>query len=514
MSNEEFLKSAGIWSEKDRIGLWQWRGSSEVQPRIRRFSAFILGVLASSVQGAGTLSARLVGLDGIRPRSLHEILRQGVVPYLDQDKVMLEWEDLVPPRKERRVLCRLTAAVWPSTVNESGVIAYIAPPNLVSGLADFLEACATYRNLSDRAMELERDAFCWWYQGLPAPFFAHQTGLQVMSAVPRSALARRCKKLAVIHPATDGQNVDDSDTDIGFTAELIESVSFSEGSDRSPVVLQQGLDLMTAVGQEVDGVTKRRWAQSLFDLQSRAQATGPITSLLLAWGIDLCENGTVARSNLACSTVRQYFRCAPLPLFEALRLVTQKGDSGEWNTEDMHTIYVALIAAQSSGNKKTTASALTSFHNFLTEWFDLEPFTLGLHAEVPMARVHAQVIWPHEIDLVMSWLKQVDDERVRNAAMIMLGIAREAPARTNELMRLRLANIREGQDQQGPCLEIEIARLARFGRLKTRAAQRRLTIQDETTLDLIQSWVARRIGEGAPTSAFLFGDRKQTAMPP
>lgn len=506
MSNQEFLKSAGIWSEEDRVGLWQWRVSSEVQPRIRRFSAFILEFLASSIQDTGTLAARLVGLDGICPRSLAYIQWQCVVPYLDQDKVMLEWEELTPPRTERRELSPLTAALWPTAANDSGSISCIAPPNLAPALAAFLETCAPYRNLSDRETELERDAFCWWYQSLPAPLFAHQTGLQVMSAVPRSALARRCRKLAVIHPATDGQSVDDLESDLGFTAELVDSASFSDSSDRSPVVLQQGMDLLTIVGQEVDGMTKRRWAQSLFDLQSRAQAAGPITSLLLAWGIDLCENGTSGQSNLARSTVSHYFRRAAMPLFEALRLMKQKGDSGQWNTEDMHALYVTLIAAQSSGNKKATASALTSFHNFLTEWFDLEPMAMRLHDEVPMGRVHAQVIWPHELDLVMTWLQQVDDDRVKNAAMILASIAREAPARTNELLRLRIANLREGHDELGPCLEVEIARRAAFGRLKTPAAQRRLSIHDPSTITLIRSWVERRIEEGAPINSYLFGD--------
>lgn len=507
MNTEDFVKTAGLWPQKDEIGLWQWRVSSEVQPRIRRFTAFIQEVLTSPVQDAGALAARLVCLDGITPRSLLEIVRQCVMPYQIAECVVLEWEELTPPRTERRELSRLTAAVWPFTMNEAGVTSCIAPANMVKGLDLFLGNSAAYRSFADRTNELERDAICWWYQGLPAPLFAHQSGLQVLSALPRSALARMCKKWAVIHPLPEGQNPDEaSDTDLGFTAELIDSASFSDGSDKSPVVLQQGIDLMTITGQEVDGMTKRRWAQSLFDLQSRSQAAGPLTSLLLAWGLDLCEHGTVGHSNLARSTVRQYFRRAAMPLFEALRLMTQKYDSTEWSAEVMHASYVGLMTAQSTGNKKTMASALTSFHSFLADWFDLEPMAMELHTEVPIARVHAQVIWPHEIDLVMLWLKQVDDERVRISAMTMLSIAHESPARTNELLRLRIANVREGCDERGPCLEIEVARRAVLGRLKTPAAQRRLLIHDQATIHLIKSWIERRTSEGAPLTAYLFGD--------
>src|SRR5450830_1324516 len=121
MNTEDFVKTAGLWPEKDEIGLWQWRVSSEVQPRIRRFTAFIQEVLTSPVQDTGALAARLVCLDGITPCSLLEIVRQCVMPYQIAERVMLQWEELTPPRTERRELSGLTAAMWPFTANEAGV---------------------------------------------------------------------------------------------------------------------------------------------------------------------------------------------------------------------------------------------------------------------------------------------------------------------------------------------------------------------------------------------------------
>lgn len=515
MNSQEFLNSAGLWPQKDKNSLWQWRLSAEVQPRIRRFSSLIQAILASPVKNPGALAMRLVCLvclDGIRPNALSEIGRQGVVPYQINDQVMIEWEEMNPPRTERRLLSRLTSILWPTEVSPSGDILCIATADLVSGLKAFLDDSALYRSLSERAIELERDAFCWWYQCLPAPLFAHQCALQVLSALPRSALARRSRKLAVIHLLQKGKKPEEaSDTDLGFTAELIDSASFSSGSDNNSIVLNLGVELMTVRAQEVDGVTKRRWAQGLFDLQSRAQSAGPLTSLLLGWALDLCESGTVGKSNLARSTVRQYVHCAAMPLFEALRLMGLKYNGREWSAEVMHQCYIELMTGASIGNKKTMASALTSFHHFLTAWYDVEPMAMKLHANVPLARVLAQVIWPHEVDLVMTWLELVDDERVRNAGMIMLGVARESSSRTNELLRLRLGNIREECDGRGPLMEIEIARHAIFGRLKTQAAQRRLTIRNLSTIQLIKSWMERRINEGAPVSAFLFGDPNDDA---
>ena len=367
MNGHAFLKTAGIWPEHDRVGLWQWRVSVEVQPRIRRFTAFVHEVLTSAAQNIGALSASLVCLDGVSPRSLPSMNAQGVVPYLAGENVLLEWEESAPPRTERRELSRLTAALWPRGVNDSGAMACVAATDLVAGLEGFLATSMVYRSHTDRMVELERDAICWWYQCLPVPLFAHQSGLQVLSALPRSALARACTKLAAIHPQDDSQSPEVSDGDLGLTAEMIDAAHISNGSDRSPVVLQQALDLLTTLKHETDGSTKRRWAQSFFDLQARAQAAGPITSLLLAWGLDLCENGTSSVSNLARTTVQQYFRRAALPLFETLSLMPQSFDNSEWSATAMSEHYLGLMAAQSAGNAKMMASALTSFHSFLSE---------------------------------------------------------------------------------------------------------------------------------------------------
>lgn len=507
MNPMDLLAKAGLWCREDEVGLWQWRVSGEVQPRIRRFNAFIQELLASP-EDKGALAARLVGLDGIRPRSLSEIERQYAVPYQKGDDVVLEWEEQLPPRTERRVLASLTATLWPTDSSAAGSDSENCMPQtaLVQGLQEYLFHSPLYRALDDRVLELERDALCWWYQCLPAPLFAHQSGLQVLSALPRSALARLCRKLAVNYPAPEGQRDDEADTDCGLTADLIDAADSSEGGDKSPVVLQLGIDLLTISRQEVDGITKRRWAQSLFDLRARAQTAGPITSLLLAWGLDLCEHGTVGQTNLARTTVQQYFKRAARPLFETLRLMSQNFDDAQWQAQAMRERYLGLMQAQSVGNKKTMASALTSFHSFLVEWLDIEPLETGLHEEVPVARVQAQVIWPHELDVVMNWLEQVEDVRVRNAVMIMLLVASECPARTNELLRLRIVNVHTGLDHRGACMEIEIARRAANGRLKTPAAQRRLVIHNETTIDLIERWVRRRADEGAPRTAMLFGD--------
>lgn len=506
MTAQNIMKTAGLRPEQDEVGLWQWRITDEVPPRIRRFSAFIAEVLAHTTPGTPALSARLVAFDGITPSALQEIEKQRRIPYRTGTDVQIEWEATSPPRIERRSLSKLSAAAWPIDIQPEGVEVDIAAAELSRGLDEFLATSRVYRTPGNQATELERDAICWWFQTIPAPLFSHVTGLQVLSALPRSALARARKQMAVARAQDEDAARDNSETDLGLTAELVDSADTATGSDKNSLVLQQGIEFLVTTRNEPDGTTKRRWAQNLHTLKSGAQAAGPVTSLLLGWGIHLCEHGTVFECNPARTTVRKYFACAVESLFEVLRMLPKNLDSQEWSAERMRDHYLALMAAQSDGNKKNMAIALTNFHAFAVEWLDIEPLGKGLHAEVPAAPVQAQIVWQNEINLITDWLRSVEDDRIKNAATIILKIAFEAPARTNELLRLRLANFRQGQDGQGDIMEIEIARCAKQPRLKTKAAQRTLCVRDRTTITLIQDWADWRKREGATMDALIFGD--------
>lgn len=506
MNPEDFVKTAGLWPQQDEVGLWQWRVSREVQPRIRRFGTFIAEVLAHPTMGTPALAARLIAFDGITPTALQEIEKQRSIPYRTGDDVQIEWEATSPPRTERRTLSKLTAAVWPISEHQPGEEASAASAELSKGMEEFLSTSRVYRMLESQVEELERDAICWWFQALPPPLFSHLSGLQVLSALPRSALARARKKMAVVYPQDVDAEIDSSETDLGLTAEMIDSADAATGSDKNAMILKQGIEFLVTTRNEPDGTSKRRWAQNLHTLKSGAESAGPITSLLLAWCIHLCERGTVFESNPARTTVRKYFVCAAEPLFEVLRMLPEDFDSQEWSAENMRDRYLELMSAQSDGNKKNMANALTNFHAFVVDWFDIEPMGKGLHSGVPVARVQAQIVWQNEVDLLTSWLHNVEDERIQNAATIIIKIAYEAPSRTNELLRLRRANFRQGKDEQGEFMEIEIARSARQPRLKTKAAQRTLSVRDLSTIELIQEWVDRRRREGAAMDALIFGD--------
>jgi integrase len=513
MSSVELLNKAGFKLEKEGPGVYQWRVGAGITPRIRRFNAFGHETLCSTKNSADLLPALMVVLDGIPPSALKSIRKQAATPFQMHQVVLLEWDEVNPPRTERREISPLTTRAWVQATQDRDSTSDAELPDLEMSLRKFLYQSTSYGERKDPIQELELDALCWWYQCLPAPLFAHLARLQTLSALPRSALAREVTQLAMV--ASDGIQDDPADAcDLGLTAECLNGVTQSDGDDRSTNALRMALDALVITKNEVDGVTKRKWGQALHHLRPQAERTGPITCLLLAWGLDLIENGTVGERNLATTTIKPYFSAACMPLFAALKLIlNHETEIQEWSPELLRITYMALIEAKAPGSQKTMASALTSFHSFMCEWFDLPQVHFRLHNQVPQARVQAQTIWPHEFALVMSWITQVDDIRVRDTAQFILSLAYEAPARTNELLRLRLRNFSLGHDAHGRYMEVEIAPSARLGRLKTSAAQRRLTIREQSTITLVQAYIARRHAEGAPPSALIFGSPSDDSTP-
>lgn len=505
MSFHEQLHEAGFLVGNEGPGLYQWRVDPQLPGRIGRFISFAKEVVTASPQERDNLPALMVVMDGILPSALHQIHRQNAAPYQARKRVFLEWDEEDPPRTERRELSPLTANAWLGAGDSESPTDGMPP--LPSVLQAFIQRTDAYRDVPNAFQELERDALCWWYQCLPAPFFAHLSRLQPMSALPRSALAREISGMAISFAPNNEEPGDEPDWNLGLTAEMMDRAEHCQGEDRSPVLLRNAISAMNPGAQETNGTTKRRWAQALYQLLPASRDPDPVSCLILGWGLDLIENGTPGQINLATATIKKYFSAAAIPLFNALKILSvEQPESQGWSSDLLANLYEMLVEMQSAGNKRTMASALTSFHSFLCEWLDLDPMPVRLHNQVPAARVQTQIVWAHEYERVMGWLDMVDDARVKTTAKILLGLAFEAPARTNELLRLRLQNFCVGRDLHDSFMEVEIAPSAFLGRLKTPAAQRRLTIRNSATILLVQQWLRQRLDEGAPPNALAFAE--------
>lgn len=501
------LKQAGFEVLSSEGKPARWGVSTEVYKRARRLRDFIQEVLTANAGRTGLLAARLVAIDAVPILGLVQIEEQASVPYQVNEHVALQWSPKDSTRIERRFLSPLSLHAWPSAALSVTTQTAVPAHGLKQDLDAFLQESAAYQSMKDRCAQLELDCLCWWHEVLPPSLFAHASGLTVVSALPRSAWGRLENGLV---PETIEQ-AQKADADVGATGELIDAALQSSGDDKSSHVLQLVLDCISEKHSPIDGVNKRAWAQRMLDLQDRALAAGPCTAMLIAWVADLCENGTIQQSNPADTTIGLYTRRALLPLHGALAQMPGNLPNHDWSPINLALAYEGLITSQSVGNRGTMQSALACFHDFLVRHFDIEPLHRPLRSEVSEVVPHAQVVWPHEVDRAIEWSYLHPDRQLAGAAALMIAIASEAPVRSQELLRVRIRSVRLATDSRGLHAEIEIARDARSGRLKTLSSQRRLTLRNPSTLERLQAWISLRQQQGATGDAYLFGDPNRIA---
>lgn len=507
MTPMKLLKDAGFEVLASEGKPARWGVSTEVYKRVRRLRDFIREALTADASRTGLLAARLVALDAVPVQSLALIEEQASVPCLINENLGLQWSPNKSARIERRLLSPLSLQAWPSAPLSASAPTAVPAHGLKQDLDVFLQESTVYQCVKDRCEQLELDCLCWWHEILPPSLFSHTSGLTVLSALPRSAWARLENGLV---PAPPGQ-AEEADTDVGATGELLDAALQSNGEDKGTHVLQLALDCLSEKHSPIDGVNKRAWAQRMLDLQGRALAAGPCTALLIAWVADLCENGTIQQTNPADTTIELYTRRALIPLHGALAPMLRDAASIDWSPAKLAAIYEGLIASQSRGNQGTMRSALACFHDFLVRHFDIEPLHRPLRSDESEIVPHAQVVWPHEIARAIEWSTLHPDRQLAGAAALIIAIAAEAPARSQELLRVRIRSVRLSADSRGRYAEIEIARDARSGRLKTPSSQRRLTLRDPATLERLQAWLALRQQQGATGDAYLFGDPNRIA---
>ena len=512
MAAKVSLSHAGFLMQHQPDQPVRWGVTKDVYKRQARFTKFIHECLSLASDEPGCLAVRMIGLDGIKPSSLEAIRTQESIPYSYEEGIAIEWLANGPVRTERRLLSSITLMAWPSrtTVIMGPCVSPFIPigDTQLADLTDFLTKCESYKRSDSPLYELECDAMCWWNEALPPVLFSHCAELMVLSALTRQTVARFERKLAIA-PEPGSSPIPEQNC---TASDLIDGALISNGPDTSTAVIKTVLDILEETVSEVDGLNKRHWTLEIQKLANRAINAGPRTSILLAWVADMCESGTISESNPADSTVRAYIRRALLPLHGVLVNLPDDMEQKDWHAVAMRERYVQLVATQSSGNQSTMRAALSNFHHFLVNWFDVDPLTAPLHGPDASASVRAQAIHKHELDLAMEWAAEHGDIDMGLGAQLILGLAYQAPARAQELTRIRICNVLSGRDGDGAYLEAEIARHAASGRLKTPSSQRRIIIRSTQVIGLLKQWVERRRSQGATHDAFLFGDPSDDAL--
>ncbi|AXS79108.1 hypothetical protein [Dechloromonas sp. HYN0024] len=339
------------------------------------------------------------------------------------------------------------------------------------------------------------DALAWLREHISDPVYAHVSGLVPMTSLHKSALARAESGLALVTFTDESQEVYHHQ---GFQVAI--AAYLDQNNDDSGSWLVSEIKRICQRNKSASNSDdKKRMLKECLALASHASESGPISGLILAWVIDLLESGTRRKQVLKAITPAKYVSAAA-----NLLLTTFKGKVlEEISASTYFTTYKGLLDGLSSSKARTLASAIGSWHFFISTWFDVEPLWTSLHKWVPPVPPKANIVWPHETKTVRTWLETIgSDERSHAQLSVAFEILSGMRIRANELLTLRKQNVKVIKN----VAHIEIATHSRDGGNKSPAAQHPGDIFDPVAVKLIENWLKRRTEEGAYPGDYFFGD--------
>lgn len=344
--------------------------------------------------------------------------------------------------------------------------------------------------------QLQSWAISWCQDKLVPIFYGHVTGIAPVSALPRTALARAAKQMAL---KLDGPLSDD-DT---FSRPRSYERAFEAAMLGRPPSMLSGSSFIKKLKDALRPPAKgslatRRNAvlDALGLLAAEVDQLDEVCALLYIFSLDLVENGTRRKNRLAPTTPYDYVNSFALEFHTeaaGLRL-------SDIDLETYSKIYVKLL-----GSAKTASYLLAgakAFHLFLRGWWFVPKLPLDVFQVDVDAQVSANVLWPHELQLLQTWIRQVEPSRFSAQLVAAFAITGYSMIRISELRVLRLLNLVYEGDQ----LVIEVARAISDGKEKSAEGRRRIYIRDPEAISKLRQWRTRRIDEGAGPNDYVFGD--------
>lgn len=485
----EGVDYSAVEVKRDGLGRTYFSERAGTSPRAVRFGKLQMKVLKGHVRFDTPLqafAASLILFDGIATRkSIIPALAAAPLIYQWRNRAQLEWP-YMDGRIDRRILSGFSTDFIKSLPEE--ISHRYASDNLM------LVARTIYPGAPDPIGTLLGDAQAWLLDVLPGALLGHVLGTNPQAALPRTALAREVRKEAL---SLDVAQVEGMGSEaLGFALDAYFEAPETTGSawlvDELVVICRRN-----AKFAEADD--KRRMLQALLHLSHKAVQCDAISALILAWTADLVESGTRLAPDIHPGTVGSYVRLVA----QALRNHLLGYSVSELSDEQFAEVYQRIVAGVSDGQKRNARSALSSWHAFLIRWLNAPPLKVSLYDPKDDAVPRANIIWPHEMDMIEEWLDHASmDKRLREQLVVAFAIARHVRIRAGELFRLRLHSIQDIDDT----LTIEVCPLFRDGRLKTASARRSLVVNDHLSSNLILDWKACRKKEGALGEDLLFGD--------
>ncbi len=475
---------------KDRVHRSHLRQSPSTTGSADRFRQFQNRFLGGKIPFQSELcgfAISLVCFDAIATKDdLVAAISSRSSPYAFNDNVCVDWS-YSSGRINRRYLSLFTVNAMAAANNSTLPI-----KELLEQIDAALATCCP--PTSSRLDALLNDARAWLTQVLPGPLWAHCLGTNLLTGLPKTTLARKSSGTAI----QDGDKNQEQETAVALGIALDGYLAAHKKDVGSAVAYK--IKSVCQINKKLsNSADKQRMLKGCLALASEAHATGPITSLLLAWVIDLIESGSPKLETVSPATIQKYVGNALVSLYQYFRGI----EIESLTSENYSDIYQVIIDSAISSQKQTTSSALSSWHFFLETWLEAAPLTKRLYDGIELSIPRANVIWPHEIQSMFQWLDcATADERLIQQMKVALTIATNCRIRISELLKLRLRNIQCLQDG----VQIDVSPLRRDGELKSTSSRRTMQIEDIDSASVISGWIDRRKSEGAYSVDLLFGD--------
>lgn len=477
----DLLHRAGIHLIADNLDVEHVRFLQNNRIAARRFAHLRQVLLTMPHNDPARWPAALVCLELVPTNQLALALQSN--PFTIGATTYIEWtyED----KLHRRALCPLTVAF------RQGTEAHVQ-----DALCDWARQRGYSEDVDEDLLKtLVADQLAWSARHLANPVWFHLFGIRHLTSVSRSYLLREATGLVppdVLDPTRIEIEAD--------VQSFIDDVDGATGDDKLDAVIQQAISLLSKNGSISDQENTAQWIRSLLQLKDKALRTGPITSLVLAWMIDILESGTRSKVDIGIETKRRYCRVLASPIFHALKECGTSLDEIEEN--DLRAAYLSILTSAST-DKRGTAAALSSFAYFMFEAYDLPLALINTDGLVPLPGIRAQLITEYEIERAIAWTDVgCNDTLMRSMLKAALAMGYSAPFRLRELLNLRKCNIAR---LSSGCFEIEIVGLPGRNKLKTRAATRRVLIEDPIGMEHLEALIQLRSLQGWTSGDFLFG---------
>ncbi len=475
----------------DRVGRAHVRLFPSAARNSERFSNIQKSLLNGSLTSNSPscqFALSLICFDGVLTKSdLIAALSNSKSIYAWDGNICIDWADK-EKRINRRALSQITVNAW-LQMKEKPFRADTIITEIETLIVDLYPSGG-----SSTIDVLFDDAQAWTIHALPGPIYAHCLNIIPLSCLPRSTLARQSSRLAL-------DTCKDSHTKNlgrGFCMALDGAFSLS-GRNSSGWLVSRIVEICKHKKSMAPHSDKKRMLKNCLELTTSSSEAGMISSLLLAWAVDLIESGTRVKHDISPKTIHKYVSCIAVQLFSAFNNI----DIFQCDPDDFASKYIEICISTKPGNQKSTAVAINNWHSFLTLWFDVLPLTTSLYHGIATSIPRANVVWSHELNTIHEWLDtSLLDERTSSQMRVCLAIACKMRIRISELLRLRLWNIRIYQHG----LEIEISPMRRDGKLKSASSRRVVQIKDETAIQTISNWKKRRELENALPTDLFFGD--------